>query len=128
MLSPNVALVSFRGNGFSNPAEVTKMALLRAAEVTSQHGYRFFSIATTQDTGTIAHVMIPGSATTTFVSPTLATTSFTPGGAVGIHKPGITLTIQMANDQKTLAGLGIVYDAAYLQNSLKPQVDATSTR
>lgn len=125
MLSQNVALISFRGNGYSNPAEVTKMALLRAAEVTSQHGYKFFSIATTQDTSTTVHVMIPGYATTTVLSPTLATTSFTGGGPVGIHRPGITFTIQMANDQRTLAG--VVYDAAYLQNSLRPQYQTTST-
>jgi hypothetical protein len=128
MLSPNVALVSFAGNGYTNPADVTKMALLRAAEVTTQHGYKFFSIATTQDTGTTMHVMIPGTATTTVISPTLATTSFTPGGPVGIHKPGITFTVQMANDQKSLAGLGIVYDAAYLQGSLRPQVVTPSTQ
>ena len=116
-LGPNVALVSFRGNGFSNATSVLKMGLRRAAELTSQSGYRYFVITGSHDDSTTASVPIAGYANTTF-GPGFANTSFMPGGFVPIHKPAVSFMIRMSNSQQELAGSSQIYDASYMQTSL----------
>jgi hypothetical protein len=118
-LAPNVAMVSFRGNGFTNSIEVEKMALLRAAEVTSQGGYRFFVITGSEDNSTTVTVPIAGFANTSF-GPGFANTTFMPGGFVPIRRPAVSFMIRMSNSQQELAGFRAqIYDANYLQASLK---------
>ena len=106
-LATNVVLVTFKGNGFSDTADVYKMALLRSAEVCLQSGYRYFAITNTSDDSNERNVIIPSSG----ILPV--------GGIARIRKPGISLTITMAVDQKTLSGWPQVYEAAYLQRSLR---------
>ena len=118
-LAPNVAMVSFRGNGFTSAIPVEKMALLRAAEFTSQSGYRFFIITGSEDNSTTVTVPIAGYANTSF-GPGFANITFMPGGFVPIRRPAVSFMIRMSNSQQELAGFRAqVYDASYLQASLR---------
>jgi hypothetical protein len=44
MTAPDEAVVTFHGNGYTPAERVVEMAALRCAEVTLQHGYRYFVV------------------------------------------------------------------------------------
>jgi hypothetical protein len=43
-LAPDVYKISFGGNGYTTQERATDFAVLRAAELTLSHGYRYFGI------------------------------------------------------------------------------------
>jgi hypothetical protein len=102
MTAPDSALVTFKGNGYTGSERVIQMALLRSAELTLQHGYRYFAVTGTNDISrSYLHV--------------------TTGDIATIHsgvKPGIVYSIRMANDKNALMPYE-AYDATFLQQSLR---------
>jgi hypothetical protein len=118
-LGPNVALVSFNGNGFTSNLQVEKMALLRSADVTTQNGYRYFVITGSEDDSTNTGFVTPSYANTNFGAG-WANTTFTAGQYIPIHKPAVSYMIHMGNNQGELAGfMRQIYDATFLQASLR---------
>jgi hypothetical protein len=122
-LAPNVALVTFRGNGFTSALAVQKMALLRAAEVTAASGYRYFVITGTEDDSSTVAVTLPGYANTSLsygYGYGFANTSFMPAQTFPVVRPAVSFMVRMSNSQRELAGfMHQIYDANYLQASLR---------
>jgi hypothetical protein len=69
-LDKNVFNVSFRGNGFTSHERVADFTLLRSAELTLEHGYKYFAI-------------INAKSYTSHSTYTTPTTSYTTGSAYG---------------------------------------------
>ena len=132
LTAPDEAVITFRGNGYTSGEKVGEMAALRAADVTLQHGFRYFVVTGVSDVSrgtsftTAGYAQTFGSAYGVGNYATgHATTVITPPQTFNIHKPGIMLAINMSNDEKSLNGIGAVIfghpatpkDAAFLSNS-----------
>jgi hypothetical protein len=134
MVAPDEAIIMFNGNGFTGGTRVLSMAALRCAEVTLEHGYRYFVATEVVDTSSQASFTTPGYANTygsasvygNFITGN-ATTTFTPPQTRTINRPGLLVAIKMSNNQASLAPLGTFVngqkvtpkDAAFLSNSLR---------
>jgi hypothetical protein len=92
MTAPDEAVVTFSGNGYSSPDRVREMALLRSAEVTLQHGCRYFVVTNSADVSRVIEDVV---------------------------RPGVELAIKMSNDEITLQPIGLPKDAAFLTESLR---------
>jgi len=91
-LQDNMFRVSFEGNGYTSPQRVADLALMRAADVALQNGYRYFIIIDNQADTKNVMVAIPS------------------GQATGVSKPIMTYTIACHADRPT-SGQGVIYDA-----------------
>jgi hypothetical protein len=134
LTAPDEAVVIFHGNGYTSAERVIEMAALRCADVTLQHGYRYFVGVSMADLSTNASFTTPGYANTygsVFgygnYATANATTIITPPQRFNIYRPAISVTIRMSNDEKSLEPLGMVIggqkvrpkDAAFLSESLR---------
>jgi len=52
MTGPDTAMVTCSGNGYTSAQRVMAMIKLRCADVTLQHGYRYFAVTGIRDLGT----------------------------------------------------------------------------
>ena len=52
MTGPDTAMVTCSGNGYTSAQRVMAMITLRCADVTLQHGYRYFAVTGIRDLGT----------------------------------------------------------------------------
>jgi hypothetical protein len=64
LTAPDEAVVIFHGNGYTSAERVIEMAALRCADVTLQHGYRYFVGVSMADLSTNASFTTPGYANT----------------------------------------------------------------
>ena len=64
-IQDNVFQVSFRGNGYTGAEKVADLALLHAAEVTLQNGYKYFTILESNQYSKNFSFTTPTTATTT---------------------------------------------------------------
>ena len=64
LTAPNVAVVTFHGNGYTAAERVIEMAMLRCADVTLQHGYRYFVVTGVSDVSRTLSFTTPGYANT----------------------------------------------------------------
>jgi hypothetical protein len=134
LAAPDEAVITFHGNGYTSAERVGQMAALRAAEVTLQHGYRYFIATGIFDQSTNSSFTTPGYANTYGTvfgygnyATGNATTVITPPQRFNIYRPAVSVTIRMSNDEKSLEPLGMVIngqrvrpkDAAFLSNSLR---------
>jgi hypothetical protein len=126
------------------PAErVIEMALLRCADVTLQHGYRYFVVTGVSDVSRTSSFTTPGYANTYGSAVAFgnyatgsATTYVTPPQTFRFYKPGIQVAIQMANDQKQLETNALVLngrkatpqDATFLTQSLRQHLGIRSNQ
>ncbi len=85
------------------------MAALRCADVTLQHGYRYFVGVGVADLSSNSSFTTPGYASTygnVFGygndATANATTIYTPPQRFNIYKPAISVSIRMSNDEKSL--------------------------
>jgi hypothetical protein len=96
-LDKDVFQITFKGNGYTSSGDVQNMALLRASELTLQHGFKYFVIVANNDVGRRGVMQMPSSATTTttgFGTPTLqSNTTFNGGQIIPVHMPGTMTTI-----------------------------------
>ena len=106
MLSDNTALISATGRSVEDRAEIVDNALKEAANVTSAHGYRYFTIISADNTSTSMTVAVPGQryfiqmpgnrAAATFGPAAYAGGMYTgPDRTVTRFKPGLDIIIQM---------------------------------
>jgi hypothetical protein len=120
-LAPNVARVSFNGNGFTSTSRVEMFLLLREAEVTLQSGYRYFAITGSRDDSSSMAITTSGSYSGSVYGNSWSGT-WTPPSTINIYKPGIASVITMANNPSQLLPYK-AWDASYLSSSLRAQLD-----
>jgi len=129
-----VAVVTLHGNGYTAAERVIEMAMLRCADVTLQHGYRYFVVTGVSDVSRTSSFTTPGYANT-YGSATAfgnyatgsAFTTYSPPQTFRFYKPGIQVVIQMAADPRQLETNALVFngrkarpqDAAFLSQSLR---------
>jgi hypothetical protein len=134
LTAPDEAVITFSGNGFTSSERVLKMAVLRCAEVTLAHGYRYFVGTGASHLSTQSSLTTPGYAQT-YCYPTAfgnfaigtASTPYIPPQQFYVYKPALTVSIKMSNDQKALEPYGMVIngqkvrpgDAAFKKTSLR---------
>jgi len=105
-LAPNVWRVSYSGNGYTSDARAVNFTMLRSAELALAHGFRYFVVAESRDTGT--------SDTRLFVNKYSAQTQTH-------HYPGQNQTIVCFAEQPE--GKGLVYDAAFVRESIAKEYE-----
>lgn len=113
-LSNNVFNVSFSGNEYTDSERAYDFALLRCAELTINHGYRYFVIVDACNTTTYS----------TFTTPITANTSYGYGYSSTIMMGGQTYVISMPSSSNTIICSkckpkeGFSYDARFLYKSI----------
>jgi hypothetical protein len=120
MTGPDTAIVSFSGNGYTNANRLMAMTTLRCAEVTLQHGYRYFAVTGIRDLGTQSSFTMPGYSTTNVYGNT--------------YKPAVMVAIKMSNNLAPLQSVGVELlggqrmapgDAAFISQNLRQQLGIT---
>jgi hypothetical protein len=122
-LAPDVFRVYFRGNGYTSGERAQDFALLRAADLCSQHSFAYFAVLDENSSTSTSAVTTPGYAYTTgsaYAYGNSATyngyTTYSPGQTIIIHKPRAGLMIR--GFQTKPDGI-FTFDVAFLQKSLK---------
>jgi hypothetical protein len=103
LTAPDEAVITFHGNGYTPAERVVEMAALRCAEVTLQHGYRYFVLMSVADHSGTTSFTTPGYAHTTgyanasgnFATGS-ATTIVTPPQTHTFYKPGVQVATRMS--------------------------------
>ena len=132
ILSPNVFRVSFQGNGYTSLERAKDYALLRCAEVSLEHGFKYFVV---MDDGTRIksdHVYIPGQTYASYSGTTTAqvlpggnvsattrgsiNTITTPGFAFNVDKPNAAFRVLGLHNENDIPG---AFDAVFLRNSIR---------
>jgi len=120
-MSEDTFRVAFHGNGFTQPKQAADFAMLRAADVCSEHGFRYFTLlseddrssATTIATGSTSH-------TTGYVTPYggYSGTTYSTPTTMTAFKPGKGLTIRCFT-QPPGGHAGKVYTASSVAAELR---------
>ena len=121
-LAPDVFRVVFSGNGYTSGERAQDFAMLRAADLTLQHGFKYFALINENDSTTEQSFTTTGHANTTgevYAYGNNATyssnTTYTPGQTYTFHKPKSGLMIRcFATKPEGIS----VFDAAFLRQSL----------
>lgn len=119
-LSVDTYRVAFRGNGFTQDERASDFLMLRCAELTLQHGGKFFRLVGASDTSQNGAVVIPQTATTTgtygngYYS---AQTQTSPGFIAPLHFPHQTAIIQFRQSKELATDI----DAELVSQSVKAQ-------
>ncbi len=115
-LGENIFQVTFEGNGYTSTTRANDLALLRAAELTIENGYKFFIITNSITDSTNFAYSTPKVYNTTF-NRNSATTYSSGGNTFFIAKPSSNNTIVCFKDKPE--NILLVYDAKFLYDSLK---------
>jgi hypothetical protein len=147
LTGPDEATITFRGNAYTDPLRLGEMAALHCADVTLQHGFRYFIItgfanaSLTTTITTPGHAYTFGSAYGTSVGGFTnvygsANTVYAPPTTRTFLKPGIIVRIRMGNDRTALERFGVWIpilgrksepkDAAFLSKSLRQHLGVKS--
>ncbi len=121
-LAENTFKVTFEANGYTSNTTATDMALLRSAELSLAHGFKYFVIGVASDDTRTAAYSTP--TTTTFNATTQGNATYgsaqTYGGQIYVFSfPTPSLTISCFVDKPPFATT--VYDAALTSKSLRAQ-------
>jgi len=126
MLSKNTAIISARGNGFSDSASVYRDTIVEAANVTLASGYSHFVILNNQDRTRTDYLVMPGQTNTygsantnvnvfgnsAYGSSTYSAHTYSsPGSVTDIIKPGMDITIRMLNADEVNVNAPGVWEA-----------------
>jgi hypothetical protein len=121
-IDKNIFKVSFAGNGYTSGNRAYDFTLLRSAELTLEHGYKYFVIIQSSDDTTVSAYRTPTTANTYAnahhygsISSGQATTTISGGDTYVFVKPGLTNVIVC---YKVRPKEGFSYDAVFLFNSL----------
>jgi hypothetical protein len=121
-LGPNRFVVSFAGNGFTEPQRARDFAMLRAAEVTLEYHFTHFTIDGVGDFSSVEEVQTGTVSTTTgSLSPygTYTDTTNTTYNEMPVFKPGARLTITCFDGPPTDKHAGRVFDASMVAADLR---------
>ncbi len=129
-LAPDVFRVNVRGNGYTSNERAQDFALLRAAELTLQHGFKYFAIIDESSSTDVSTYSTPGSSQTTGSSTGTAnvygnygtyqgtysgTTTYNPPQTYNIHKPRSSISVRCFADKPDST---YTFDAVFLQQSI----------
>jgi hypothetical protein len=122
-LAPDAFRIAFSGNGFTSAERAQDFAILRAADLTLGHGFRYFAIVSSASGATQSSVNLPGQSYTTVqatgygnsVYGTAATT-YMPPTSIPIFKPNSSMFIRCFAEKPPD---GYVFDAQFLSRSLR---------
>jgi hypothetical protein len=122
--APDVAKITFNGNGYTSAAMAQDFSLLRAADLCLQSGYKYFLVGGDNvETSTSSYTTAGSSYTTGSAYGTGAggvgysqNTSTIPGQTIVINKPEAFILVKFFKTKPT--GVS-VFDAVFIQNSLK---------
>ena len=114
MIAPDTAHVRFQGSDMSSSQRVVELLMKRCAEVTLQHGFRYFSAENWADESSTESITFPGSIQSTgsvngmvygnsFSAYGSENTIVRPPSTVNLNRPAGSITIKMGNDQSALA-------------------------
>jgi hypothetical protein len=132
-LQPNMFRVIFRGNGYTSAERASDFCLLRCAELALQNSYPYFVIVDASNGVGYSTYTTPTQSTTTGSAFSNGNSTFgnaqtiTYGGQTHIiAKPSSTNTILCFKDKPDNSNT-LVYDAAFLSNSIKQKYGITDT-
>ncbi|MGE0666920.1 MAG: hypothetical protein AB7O49_10230 [Sphingomonadales bacterium] len=122
-LDRNVFRVTFNGNGFTSASRAEEMALLRSAELTIAHGYRFFVLAASRTNTNVSTYTTPTTSTTN-VSGTVTGNHFSGSGTTTtyggqtyyVSKPESNNLVIMYPDRPAIDAM--VFDAQFICQSV----------
>ena len=114
MTGPDTAIVSFSGNGYTSENRVLAMLLVRCADITLQHGYRYFVVTGSQNMGHVSSFTTPGYSSTNLYGSYgyggfsgMSYTTTMPSQTVNVYKPAAMDAIKMSNNLASLQQLGM---------------------
>jgi hypothetical protein len=127
-LAPDLFRITFEGNGYTSTERAQDFALLRAADLCTEHGFKYFAIANESNTTDVSSFTTPGSAQTTgttylygsgsgnYYGNYYGQTTYTPPQTHFIFKPKTGLLVQFLKEKPEK---GYLFDAAFLQQSIR---------
>ena len=129
-LGENIFQVSFRGNAYTRKNRATDFTLLRSAELTLEHGFRYFIITESEKDTTVVPFTTPTHSHTTgsaYVSGNYiygsANTTTSGGHTFLMRKPTTTNTIVCFREKPEINNL--VDDAKFVAASIKKKYGLT---
>jgi hypothetical protein len=122
-LAPDVFRVNFQGNGYTSSERAQDFALLRAAELSLERGFKYFALLDETSSSKLSTFTTSGTAYTTgsaYGSGSYATysgyTTYTPGQTYLISKPHTEILVRGFTNKPADI---YTFDADFLQQSLK---------
>jgi hypothetical protein len=132
MVAPDTARVTIRGNDMTSPQRVFQLMLHRCADLTLQHGFRYFSAETWDDESSTESINLPGSINSdasvsgvvngnTFNATGTEYSTVRPPSTVNLNRPAGGVTIKMGNNQAALetATGHRVFDASFVFSQMR---------
>ncbi|MGO8763261.1 MAG: CC0125/CC1285 family lipoprotein [Desulfobaccales bacterium] len=126
-LAPDVFRVYFKGNAYTSNERAQDLVLLRAAELSLQHGFKYFTIVDESSSTKVSSITTPGSAQTTGTvygvgnyAQYSGTTTYTPSTTHFMFKPRTGLLIKCFTDKPDNV---YTFDSAFVQESIKQKYD-----
>lgn len=113
MLSPDVAQISFKGNGYTGDERAGDMVLLRAADLALEHGFPYVAVDGVQMSDSASTVFTPGYYQAHVVGNKVYA-SGVPAMPITIHAPSSRVTARFFRDQRP----GVL-DARFLAESIR---------
>jgi len=125
-LSENMFTVSFRGNGYTRKQRAIDFCLLRCAEITENHGYKYFTIVDQRnDIENSSHTTPSSSVTTGTVNSYGGINAYTTnygGQTYNISRPSASNTILCYKEKPRQ---GIAYNTDFLIKSISEKYQIT---
>lgn len=115
-LGEDIFQVTFKGNGYTSRDRAADLSFLRAAELTLEHGFRYFVIVDADKSSTFSTYTSPSTSYTTGTRHS-ATTTTQGGQMIFISKPASMNTIRCFKEKPAIDG--VVFDAEFVAKSIK---------
>jgi len=122
-LAPDVYKISFGGNGYTTQERATDFAVLRAAELTLSHGYRYFGIINQTEGGRSGVINTPGYAITNMNAQRVGNmvygsgyTTYVPGMSIPLFFPESGLMIRCFKERPEG---GFALDGRFISDSIR---------
>jgi TPR repeat protein len=133
-LAPDVFRIRFAGNGYTSGERAQDFAMLRAADLALQHGFKYFAVIDESSSTAVSRFTTPGSATTTgsayvsggdgnYYGSYSGQTKYTPPQTYNVFKSRAGLLIRCFTDKQEAI---YTFDAVFLQQSLKQKYHITT--
>ncbi len=113
MLSPDVAQISFKGNGYTGDERAGDMALLRAADLALERGFPYVAVDGVQMSDSASTVFTPGYYRAHVVGNSVYA-SGVPAMPITIHSPSSRVTARFYHEPRS----GVL-DARFLEASIR---------
>ena len=123
-LADNVFRVTVEANGYTSSARASDLALLRSAELTLQHGFKYFIIGEKTDYSYSTSYTTPQTTNvnvTSYGNTAYGTANTYGGQTYNFRFPTPSMTITAFKEKSVLQGT--IYDAEMVSKSLRKEFD-----